>query len=66
MTSEKLMQLEIKKKQAKEAQIQNMKEREEAACAAVSRLQENGQNKLISTCLEKEERQTKLKVCRLE
>lgn len=35
MTSEKLMALEIKKKQAKEAQIQNMKDREEAACAAV-------------------------------
>ena len=35
MTSEKLMALEIKKKQEKEAQIQNMKDREEEACAAV-------------------------------
>ena len=38
MTSERLMQLEIKKKQEKEAQVQAMKEREDAACAAVSNL----------------------------
>ena len=66
MTSEKLMQLEIKKKQEKEVQIQNMKEREEAACAAVSRLQEKGQRKLLSPCLEKEKRQTQLQVLRLK
>ena len=65
MTSDKLMQLEIKKKQEKEVQIQNMKEREEAACAAVSRLLEK-ENKLISPYLEKEKRQTQLQVCRLE
>ena len=35
MTSEKLMALEIKKKQEKEAQIQNMKDREEAAISVI-------------------------------
>ena len=37
MTSEKLMALEIKKKQEKEAQIQNMKDREEAAISVIFR-----------------------------
>ena len=35
MTSEKLIALEMKKKQEKEAQIQSMKDREEAALASV-------------------------------
>ena len=40
MTSEKLMALEIKKKQEKEAQIQNMKDREEAAISVIFKRQE--------------------------
>ena len=41
MTSERLMALEIKKKQDKEAQIQNMKDREEAACSVICRGKKN-------------------------
>lgn len=48
MTSEKLMALEIKKKQEKEAQIQNMKDREEEACAAVRGYKEKEEYELIS------------------
>ena len=41
MTSERLMALEIKKKQEKEAQIQNMKDREEAAISVICMREKN-------------------------
>ena len=53
MTSERLMALEIKKKQDKEAQIQNMKDREEAACSVICRRKKNTNS---TSHLDKEER----------